>query len=126
MKKLIPLLLILILSLSSCEEKGYPKPDPLLNESQMVDILYDIHLADALANRSRYNRTDTLKIEANEIYKAVLDKYNVSDSILSLNVIYYSARPKVYEKIYTKVVDRLNMAIEGDKKKEDISVEKPE
>ena len=126
MKKYIPLLLVLVISFASCENKGYPKPEQFLSEKQMVDVLYDIHVAEALANRNRYNRTDTLKIESDEIYKAVLNKYQLSDSVLSLNLIYYSSRPKLYEKVYTKVVDRLNMAIEADKKKEDISVEKPE
>lgn len=125
MKKFIPILFAILIAFASCENKGYPKPEQFLNEKQMVDILYDIHVGEALANRGHYNYADSLKIKSDEIYKAVLDKYQLNDSVLSLNIIYYSSRPKLYEKVYTKVIDRLNMAIEADKKKEDISVEKP-
>lgn len=124
-KQFIPLLLVLLLGFSACREKGYLKPEPFLKEKEMVDLLYDIHVGEALANRSRYNHGDSLKIESNEIYQAVLTKYQITDSVLSLNLIYYSSRPKEYEKIYTKVIERLNMVIEADKTKEDIKLQEP-
>lgn len=124
MKQYIPLVLILLLGFGACREKGYPKPEQFLSEKEMVNLLYDIHLGEALANRSRYNYGDSLKIESNEIYQAVLRKYQLTDSVLSLNLIYYSARPKEYEKIYIKVIDRLNMVVEQDKTKEDMTIQK--
>lgn len=126
MKKYLVITLIALLALPACKEKGYPKPKQLLSESDMVDILYDIHLAESVSNRNRFNPGDSIRIESKDIYQAVLNKHELTDSVFALNLIYYSAKPKVYEKIYTKVVDRLNMAIEGDRQNKDLSVQQPE
>ncbi|MFV0377112.1 MAG: DUF4296 domain-containing protein [Mangrovibacterium sp.] len=123
MKQFILLAFVLLLGFAACREKGYPKPKQFLNEKELVNLLYDIHLGEALTERSRYNYGDSLKIESNEMYQAILSKYQITDSVLSLNLIYYSSRPKEYEKIYTKVIDRLNMVIEQDKTKEDIKLQ---
>ncbi|WP_163710870.1 DUF4296 domain-containing protein [Mangrovibacterium lignilyticum] len=120
------LFLFIMLIGSSCEEKGYPKPEGLIKQKEMVNILYDIHLGEALANRNRYAATDSTKIKSEDVYQAVLNKYGINDSIMSLSVIYYSARPKVYEKIYTQVVERLNLKIEAIKQKRDVTVQSPD
>jgi len=120
------ILLLILLVGTSCQNKGYPKPDGLPNQKEMADILYDIHLAEAIANRNRYTVHDSIKIESDEIYQAVLEKHGINDSIMALSVIYYSGMPKVYEKIYSKVVERMNLKIEDMKKMRDVKVESPE
>ena len=127
MKNIVPIcLLFILLAGVACQEKGYPKPDGLLSEKKMVNVLHDIHLAEAMSTQSRFALNDSNKIKSGDIYQAVLDKYNLNDSIVALSLIYYSSRPKVYEKIYTKVMERLNVEIEDMNKKRDLKVEKPE
>jgi len=127
MKNIISVCLLFIFLLgASCEEKGYPKPEGLVNEKKMVDVLYDIHLAEAFATRNRHLVNDSNKIESEEIYQAVLNKYGLNDSIMAMSVIYYSARPKVYEKIYAKVVERLNVTIEDQKKMRELKLKDPD
>ena len=127
MKNILSISLLLILLIgASCQNKGYPKPDGLPNQKQMVDILYEIHLAEAIANRNRYTVRDSTKIESDEIYQAVLEKHGLNDSIMALSVIYYSGQPKVYEKIYSSVIERLNMQMEDMKKMRELKVESPE
>ena len=118
--------LLLMISAAACKEKGYPKPKELISEKEMVDVLCDIHLAEALANRTRYKTIDSIKMESKDLYQAALDKHGLNDSILAMSVIYYSARPKVYEKIYTKVVEQLNLQIEGAKQKQELKIQHTE
>lgn len=127
MKNILSISLVLILLVGvSCQNKGYPKPDGLPSQNEMVDILYEIHLAEAIANRNRYTVRDSTKIESDDMYQAVLEKHGLNDSIMAMSVIYYSGKPKVYEKIYSKVVERLNVKIEDMKKKSELKVESPE
>ena len=127
MRNILSISLVLILFAGvSCQNKGFPKPDELPSQKEMVDILYEIHLGEAIANRNRRTARDSTKIDSNDMYKAVLEKHGINDSIMALSVIYYSGRPKVYEKIYSKVVERLNVKIEGMKKMRDLKVESPE
>ncbi len=108
----------------SCKEKGYPKPKHLISEKKMVDILYDLHLSQAVYERFRYNDPDSLKLEAKDMYQAVLDKYHIKDSVLTKSILYYSFYPKVYEGIYAKVVERMTMEQEEMNKQKEIKVKK--
>lgn len=121
---IIAFLFLALLALVSCEEKGYPKPENLLSEKEMVDVLYDIHLAEAVASRNTFRSTDSLRVSSEQMYQAVLDRYGLQDSTFAQTLIYYSARPKVYEKIYKNVVDKLNREIDDMKQKKEMSVKK--
>lgn len=115
---------LLILGLS-CKEKGYPKPKDLIGEKKMVDILYDIHMYDAIDDKYKYQRFDSLKIDSKQLYQTILNKHQLTDSLLAQSLIYYSSRPKVYEKIYGKVIERFNLQQEEMKKLENINVIEP-
>ncbi|MEL7585164.1 MAG: DUF4296 domain-containing protein [Prolixibacteraceae bacterium] len=119
---LIGILGILLIVGISCEEKGYPKPEHLVSENKLADILYDLHLAESLNERFRYNDPDSLRLNAGDLYQSVLTKYNIEDSVLAKSILYYSSYPKVYESIYAKVIERMNMEQEEMHKKEEIKV----
>lgn len=123
MKNIFPILIVILLAAaSSCKQKGYPKPDNLLSQKQMADILYDIHVGEAMSTRHRYANADSIKIESKEVYQGILDKYHLTDSLLTENIIFYSSRPKLYEKVYEKVVEKLNLQIEASKEKKNLEV----
>jgi hypothetical protein len=115
--------LLLVITLS-CKEKGYPKPKHLISEKKMVSVLYDLHLSQALLERFRYNDPDSLRLDAKDLYQSVLDKYHIEDSVLTQSILYYSSYPKVYESIYAKVIERMNMEQEEMRKKEEVKVKK--
>ena len=98
----------LVLFLISCQEKGFTEPENLIKEDDMIDILYDIHLAQAMVGTYEIE-DDTLDYSTEDFYHAVLDKYQLEDSVLSKSIIYYSAKPKVYADIYEKVVEKLKL-----------------
>jgi hypothetical protein len=115
---------LLLTAVVSCKEKGIPKPEHLISEKKMADILYDLHLSQALFERFRYNDPDSLKLDAKDIYQSVLNKYHIKDSVLTNSILYYSAYPKVYEGIYAKVIERMNMEQEEMTKQEEVKVKK--
>lgn len=122
-KKVLFSLVFLIMSFYACEEKGFTKPKQLIGEKEMVDILYDIHIAQAMAENYQASSVDTvISYTSDDFYQAVLDKYELQDSVLAKSIIYYSSRPKIYEKIYEKVIEKImiqqenmeNMTIAGE------------
>ena len=129
-KQVIPIYVIILSSLLtvftySCKEKGFPKPEQLISEKKMVNILYDLHISGALAERYRNNRnTDSLILDSKALYQSVLNKYELQDSVLAKSIVYYSSYPKLYERIYTQVVERMNMEQEEMRQHEDIKVPK--
>jgi hypothetical protein len=107
----------------SCKEKGFPKPKNMLSEKEMVDILHDMHLAEAYSNQYRIDNSGPKKIESKDLYFSVLKKHGVADSTFANSVVYYSSMPKRYEKIYQQVVDRLNMLEEETNKQQEVNIQ---
>ena len=100
MKKLVFLLLLVSIS---CNESPVPKPDNLLDEEIMVDILYDTALLQAaeayLPNKLTENK---IRIK-NYIYL----KYNIDSTTYYQNQLYYASDFKKYKSMYKKVSERL-------------------
>ena len=120
----ILLLFFIFFGFSCKEKKGFPKPNNLIKEKQMVNMLYDIHLGEAYANQYRF-QDEMDKIKSKDMYYSVLEKYEVADSVFAQSIVYYSSMPKIYERIYQQVVDRLNMLQEENNQKEEVQI-KPE
>lgn len=100
------------------------KTDDIIDENEMVDILYDLHLAKSMKGMDYYSADgDTIEYTSEEFYKSILDKYQIEDSVLAKSIVYYSAYPKVYEKIYEQVVDKFNINKDELSKKDMLSIE---
>ena len=88
----------------------------------MVDMIYDMHLHEAYASQYRYDK-EIEKLESKDMYYSVLEKHGVADSVFAESVVYYSSLPKVYERIYQQVVDRLNMLQEEASAKKEVNIQ---
>lgn len=87
----------LILLLTGCEQHGRA---PLgLPDSLMVDLLVDVHLADARASQTGAS-ADSLRLEALEQYE--LDTLGFQEMLA-----YYAAHPEPYLAYYDEALDRL-------------------
>lgn len=107
MKKLLLILLLSVFAFVSCEESMVPKPEVLIKEKQMIEMLVDIHLAEATFTKFRYDSIMKNNSSAN-FYYSVLDKYEVADSVFEQSFIYYASVPKDFEKMYRKVMNDLS------------------
>jgi len=73
----------------------------------MIDMLVDIHMAEATFTRMR---TDSIVKNSSSInfYYSVLEKYEVPDSVFEKSFVYYTSNPKHFEEMYREVMNKLS------------------
>jgi len=101
-----------------CGEGWIEKPKGLIPEKKMVEILVDLHIADAVFLETSYKPGHKLDLKAEDFYYSVLNKYNVADSVFEKSVIYYANFPKDFEKIYAEVLDKVSQLRDSYSQKE--------
>jgi len=95
---------LFIVILASCQSiERTPKPDNLIEEDKMVDILVELSLFDA-AKRLNSNRVNVRSIE---IHDFIYEKFNVDSTQLANSNAYYAENLKTYEPIFDSVQKRL-------------------
>ena len=98
------LFLFLSLFVFSCSKNPAPKPDNLLDEEVMVDIIYDISILQATDGSMPHKLTE-YTIEMDEY---IFEKYKIDSVTYRQNQRYYAADARKYKKIYKKVIERLD------------------
>ena len=108
--RLTSFVLLLSVGLCSCESKSKVKvPDPCLTEHQMIEVLTDVYVVEAILNQKKAQGQpfDSL---INSYYEQVFEHYGITDSILDANMEYYAYYPEILERIMDSVVNRLDQA----------------
>jgi hypothetical protein len=96
--------LIFFVLLIACEANtANPPPAILIPEDTMEQILYDINLLKTIKN-NRFGGEAPKEILNNNY---ILRKYNIADSTLKQNQIYYAQSPKRLFTIYNRIYNRL-------------------
>ena len=96
--------LILFVVLIACEANtANPPPADLIPEDTMEQILYDINLLRSIKN-NRFGGEVPKEILNNNY---ILRKYNIADSTLKQNQIYYAQSPKRLFAMYNRIYKRL-------------------
>ena len=102
MKKTIQILCFLLL-LTSCNNLPVEKPNNLIDEDKMTNILYDLTLLDAIKSQNPYDSiSQSIKPRA-YIYK----KYNIDSLQFVKSNQYYISQIDTYKKIYDEINERL-------------------
>ncbi|WP_396142695.1 DUF4296 domain-containing protein [Flavobacterium sp.] len=102
MKKLV--LVFCTIWLLSCSNNPVPKPDNLLDEEIMTNILFDIAILQATDGSMPLKLSEEHINSTTYIYK----KYAIDSLTFYQNQRYYAADVKQYKKMYQEVLDRLN------------------
>jgi hypothetical protein len=89
----------LLFILSGCRPKG------ILHSWEMRDIMVDLHKTDALLQVSglQYGHDEA----ANSYYAAVLEQHGVTQAQFDSSLVWYTAHPQLFDKIYPKVLAQL-------------------
>ncbi len=96
---LILCLLSFVIGLSGCRPKG------ILHSRELRALLYDLHRMDALLQVSgKQYESDEVR---NIYYAAVLEKHGVTQAQFDSSLVWYTAHPQLFDKIYPKVIARL-------------------
>ncbi len=101
-------LIILFLLLSACSNTEQP-PQNLLSKPQMVDVLVDIHIAEAKANRIQLRSYDSTQAYYRKLEREVFETHKVDTAVYRRSYRYYMNHTKELDEIYTAVVDSLSL-----------------
>ena len=113
-KILFPTLFLFGLSMS-CGSKKIEVPANLLQPNEFVELMIEMHLVDGYLHQS-LTTLHSRKDSAFLIYPAILEKYNISRTLLDSTVLFYGKHPEEFNKIYDQVLDSLSM-MEGETRK---------
>jgi hypothetical protein len=112
MLKRILILLVVVVAVTGCFRD--PKPKNTLTEKKFIEVLTDIHIAEAMYQERRRINLDSL--QSDEAYQSVLEKHHVSEEQMLATTLYYSRHPREYDKIYTEVISRMGGGMNVDVK----------
>lgn len=101
-------LVCLIMSLFILACSNEKKPARLLSESEMTRVIIEIYLSEEKINRMNLRRDSAEKIFS-RAQPIIFKKIGVSDTLFRESLEYYVANPVALEKIYSVVVDSLNL-----------------
>jgi hypothetical protein len=99
--------LLFFLMLVSCAKKQVKvanKPDWVIDEKKMVDIITDLRIVDA----ATYSNPNSPPRNKAKDWEFVMKKHQVNDSIFRQSHDYYAEHPEVAEKLYEQVIDRIS------------------
>ena len=94
--------IVLALLLSSCIDE---KPTYTLSEDQLIDILVDVHLAEAALQNYYGEEKDSI---TEELYEALFTFNAIDSTTFRENLKSLRRDPKKLQKIYTMVVEELS------------------
>ena len=109
MKKLLLILSVIVLfAATACDDPPVPEPENLVDREKMVQMLADIHLADAAFNSLRHRDSIVQNSSSANFYYSILEKYNVQDSTFEQSFVFYASQPRKFEKMYREAMNILN------------------
>ncbi len=102
--KFLKYLVIIGLIFISCKSvTDVEKPEDLIPEPEMVDILVDLHLAS-----STYNINNKQALKGVNYISIVKDKYGIDSVKFEKSNAYYASNVDTYLKMFKKVESRIN------------------
>lgn len=108
--------------LSSCSNSN-KEPEGILPQKQMVDLLVDMHLSEAI-NGQRFRLDKTTPNFPDDLYFSICKKHGVDPDVFAKSVLYYGKHPNQYDVIYDQVLDKL-AEMEEQVKKEEVKIKPP-
>ena len=102
-------LIILIFLLGSCNTSVIrtPKPKNLISQSEMAEVLADVHIAEANIQMAN-SEDDSLHQTYTNYYNAVFEKHHISREAFIQSMGYYIKNPELLQNIYDNVTEILS------------------
>ena len=97
--------LALALLVSCGNKKEAEKPEGLLSERQMIDVLTDAYLIESELNYKRTSGENVVPLQKT-YYDQLFEHYGITDSIFDANIYYYSNELGALERIMDSVMNR--------------------
>ncbi|GAB3576965.1 hypothetical protein GCM10027578_43810 [Spirosoma luteolum] len=100
-------LLLSLVMLLACEAPEDKRPDDVIPEDRMANILTEIHLIEARVNRFALPSGDSSRALYKHLEGQLFRRMKVDTATYSRSYIFYSSHPKEMQRIYESVVDQL-------------------
>ena len=104
MRKII-LFLAIAITFVSCKEEVIPKPDRLIAQDVMIDIMYDLTILEAIKNQNPAS-LDTFKINSRAY---IFKKYKIDSIQYARSNIYYASDYNEYKSMFEQISKRLEV-----------------
>lgn len=104
----IKMWIFISLLITSCKSATVEKPESLIDEQTMIEILADIHLAESAFSHLRHQDSLVEKSSSVDFYYSVLDKYQLQDSVFEKSLVFYASQPRKFEKMYRQTMNKLS------------------
>ena len=104
MRNSLPIV-ILMLVMIGCKPTV---PSEFIQPGELEDILYDYHVAQAMANEVSYRNSEENYYDKNAFFHAVLKKHDVTEAEFDSSLVYYYSHAERLKGIYQHVKERLN------------------
>ena len=92
--------------LSSCTKKAEKIPADVIPKDTMVNVLMDIHIAEAGLKSVPQDTLNPQNIKT--YYDAIYKKYNTNDSVFNKSLKFYTDHPDLLENIYQKIIEEMS------------------
>lgn len=98
--------LLLAFCLTACQVK---RPETVLTDAKMEDVLYDFHIAKAMGEEVPYNESYKRVLYIESVYK----KHGITQADFDTSMVWFARHPDALTKIYEKVNTRLKAERDG-------------
>ena len=98
---------ILCLILLSCGDSKTEIPQDILSENSFIDLLKDIHLAEANYELHKTKGMEKAKNELAYNYSTICETHAITLDDFDKTLNHYAQHPEQLEKIYTSVLEQL-------------------
>lgn len=105
MRNSLVIVILIVLTLVGCKPSV---PSKYIHPDDLEDILYDYHVAQAMANETHSKSSEENDYDKNAYFHAVLQKYDVSEAVFDSSLVYYYSHADRLKAIYQRVKERLN------------------
>jgi len=103
MKKLFVIFVLFLVTLFSCKNEVIDKPDNLIDEDVLVNIIYDLAILEAA--KTQYTGIQYQYPKPTEYVKK---KYKIDSVTFAKSTQYYASDVKNYKKIYERVKEKID------------------
>ena len=98
---------ILCVTFLSCGSPQKNIPNDILSENIFIDLLKDIHLAEAKFDLHKTKGMENAKNELAHNYSTIYETHEITPDDFDKTLDYYAQHPEQLEKIYTSVLEQL-------------------
>jgi Domain of unknown function (DUF4296) len=98
-------IILLIMGLAACSSEE--KPENLIDEGTMANIMTDVHMIEAQINNMRLQHQDSSVYVYQKLKVKMLKKYKVDTAVFNTSFKYYILNPDKMKPIYAEVKKKL-------------------